>query len=436
MKNRIVHPVFLGIIFKKKTAMSLLYAYFYKSLPILHGIIHILEFICTFSLLIKMIIDPNFFFPDNDDTASGQNLNTSSTETEIFTIIVGGSFFFSAFIPFITVFCLLFILSINVSMFYLFLCFECFRRCNKALFCSKASHRFISLNCNCPCYQARPQLRFGFRFIFLLICLCLRIFVIIGCLILSRSIMKKLAIICGISCIFLIFQFLLDYYHYRVVWHYIPDGDNQERKSLSVKHQRYLPYHLLGHNRSNKIGNKPCKNKTNCKDRQLEHIMIFHANDYQPQLRWSEVKKYTTVNTYIGFHQTTPESAIQIAHSDFLPSLKPPQMLGFGIYFARSLENTFGKARNNGAFICAEIRMGNVKEVVVSQLEEVRNSDQWWNEYDTVYYNHQDETRDEFCIKNSSQIIRWIMTIDEKFDKKIHNYGMYTEFDDTKCGCC
>jgi hypothetical protein len=61
-------------------------------------------------------------------------------------------------------------------------------------------------------------------------------------------------------------------------------------------------------------------------------------------------------------------------------------MLGFGIYFARSMQNIFGKARNKGAFIGAEIRMRNVKEVVIDQLDEVRNTDERWKEYDTVYY--------------------------------------------------
>jgi hypothetical protein len=163
---------------------------------------------------------------------------------------------------------------------------------------------------------------------------------------------------------------------------------------------------------------------------------MFHATDYQPQPRWSEIKSYTKDGIYIGFHQTKPEFAIKIAHSDFKPSMKAPQMLGFGIYFARSLQNTFGKARQGGAFLCAGIRMGKVKEVVFDQLHEVRNSDAWWNEYDTVYYNHRDEKRDEFCIKSSSQIIKWVVAINDEYDQKIHDYGMINEFNDTACGCC
>lgn len=66
---------------------------------------------------------------------------------------------------------------------------------------------------------------------------------------------------------------------------------------------------------------------------------------------------------YVGFHRTTAEAAVMIAHSDFRISNSGKQMLGYGVYFARSISGTLGKARHGGATICAEIQMGRVKEV-------------------------------------------------------------------------
>jgi hypothetical protein len=58
-----------------------------------------------------------------------------------------------------------------------------------------------------------------------------------------------------------------------------------------------------------------------------------------------------------------------------------------------------------------------------------------WEEYDTVYYNHPDDNRDEFCVKSTDQILKWVMVVNEEYDEKVRNYRLDTEFDDTKCGC-
>jgi hypothetical protein len=142
-----------------------------------------------------------------------------------------------------------------------------------------------------------------------------------------------------------------------------------------------------------------------------------------------------SADTYIGFHRTKAQSALFIAHSDFRRSTAIPQMLGFGIYFARSIKNTLGKARFQGAIIAAEIRMGNVKEVTQEELYTVKNTDRWHPEFDTVYYNHENDQRDEFCVYDETQILKWIIVIDEQFDHKSREYGMNQEFDDTKCYC-
>lgn len=61
----------------------------------------------------------------------------------------------------------------------------------------------------------------------------------------------------------------------------------------------------------------------------------------------------------------------------------------------------------------------------------------WHEEYDTCYYNHPDENRDEFVIKDpDSQIVKWVVLVDQPFDPKVQAYGLDTEYQNTGCGCC
>ncbi|CAF1445932.1 unnamed protein product [Adineta ricciae] len=324
-------------------------------------------------------------------------------------------------------------------------CLCCLKSCRElccSLLKAKATHRFFSFNCNCPCYRARPKLRFQMQFAFLIAVSLIRIATIIFCLVIPHHITtKSLAVVVGISFIFLLLNSILDYYHYRIWWHYKPKFVRLEQEiilpntTFSIKHKRYLPYSLLANQRTGQHGDTLCTNDP-CNNRELEHIVIFHSSDYQPQPRWSELKRSNpSSDTYIGFHRTSAHAAAAIAHSDFHRSDKPPQMLGYGIYFARSINNTIGKARFHGAIIAAEIRMGKVKEVTINELSTVRNTDTWHPEFDTVYYNHENDRRDEFCVYDETQILRWIMVVDSQHDDKCSDYGMDEEFDDTKCYC-
>jgi hypothetical protein len=252
---------------------------------------------------------------------------------------------------------------------------------------------------------------------------------------------KSLAGLCGPSWLFLLLIILIQTLHYRVWWHYLPSCDLEAdiREPLSKKHKRYIPYHLLGNNRTMRLGDRQCDDGSICTMRSMEHILIFHLNEHTPQPCWSEVRKIEKHTRehgrYIGFHRTSVEAAVGIAHSDFRISNKPPQMLGFGIYFARSQASTLGKARYAGAVICAEIRMGKVLQVTKDELHTVKNTDAWWEEYDTVYYSHKDNIRDEFCIKSADQILRWIIVVDAEHDSLVSEYNLPREFDDITCGC-
>ncbi|CAF4533459.1 unnamed protein product, partial [Rotaria sp. Silwood2] len=113
-----------------------------------------------------------------------------------------------------------------------------------------------------------------------------------------------------------------------------------------------------------------------------------------------------------------------------------PQMLGHGIYFARSIFHTQFKARRDGAVICAEILMGRVLEIENDELENVSNTNAWHQTFDTIYYRHpRQPLRDEFCIKSNAQILKWVMCIEPPFDTNVERYGLHTEFADTKCRC-
>ncbi|CAF2823856.1 unnamed protein product [Rotaria sp. Silwood2] len=135
-------------------------------------------------------------------------------------------------------------------------------------------------------------------------------------------------------------------YRYVVWWHYRPKCDIRCHFHSS-EHKRYLPYHFVGERRQKDVWrDRPC-NTDPCPNRMLEHIVIFHAGDYKLQPRWHELNAVDLNATYIGFHTTTAQAAVAIAHSDFRPSSSG--MLGSGAYFARSIEDTFGKANSHGA---------------------------------------------------------------------------------------
>jgi hypothetical protein len=258
------------------------------------------------------------------------------------------------------------------------------------------------------------------------------LFRIVASILYSKANYYMLVTLCAGSLIFLLGSLAIDIYHYRVWWHYRPSNDNLSTP-YSLKHRRYLPYHLLGDNRNQMtLGNEPCS-RDPCDNRELEHILIYHHSSHQPQERWVDVSSQT--KTYVGFHRTSADAAVQIAHSDMRLSRTPPQMLGFGIYFARSIKDTGGKARHIGAIICAKIRMGEVRIVEEPELPQVRNTDAWHQQYDTIYYKQASERRDEFCIKSSDQIIEWVMVVEKQGDSKVQTYGLDTEFSDTRCGC-
>ena len=70
--------------------------------------------------------------------------------------------------------------------------------------------------------------------------------------------------------------------------------------------------------------------------------------------------------------------------------------------------------------------------ISAAEIDEVSDTDRWWEHYDTIYYAHENENLDEFCVKSPHQISKWIMVMN---DDRLHRYGLDHEFDNTRCGC-
>ncbi|CAF1312937.1 unnamed protein product [Adineta ricciae] len=328
---------------------------------------------------------------------------------------------------------------------------------------NRALRRIVALDCNCPCYKPRPKLRFFVRFGFLCVVFTLKIIAIALYTSVSSSSNRAndLATVCAFTILCLFSTFLIDVYHYCVWWHYTPFDDKTCCCCRSRKHRRYLPYILIAEYRNEQHwGDRSCTDHP-CLERSLEHIATFHYSSYKPQPRWSDlhkpepsvntVKKSKSGLTYIGFHQTTPQAAVSIAKSEFIPSISG--MLGPGTYFARSLDGTNVKVGRNGGFgawFIAEIDMGKVyvtekrfydtkpgNPFYNAGIHRFVGNGEWHVEYNTCYSIHDDDNLDEFCIKDpTKQILQWVIVIEDSFDRKVKLYGLDTEFDSTECGCC
>ena len=444
--------------------LTYIFSNFYKRLPYLHALV---GFVDMAFALARLVI---YFSPSIDSSNSGQKQYVGRYAAAL---IVD---WLSCIIP--TLLGIFTIIIIFVILYkILAFCLNTWNRDKnreqidtggilRKLLRDKALRRLFIVDCNCPFYRARPKLRFQMRFGLIFAFFILRIVAIslYATAETSGGHGSLLASLCAISLIFIFATLTLDLYRYRVWWYYIPEGD----KSLcgrSSKHERYLPYHMIGAKRDPRtLGDRPCT-RNPCHERKLDHIVVFHGNDYQPQDRWRDIPKppliiYNKDNRpfcmdsrepsnqphYIGFHTTEPSAAISIVKSEFRPGKNG--WLGPGVYFARSVGGTIGKAKSEGgATIVAEMRMGKVYEVEREKIDtgnprfdksvyDYVHKGHWQKDYDTCYMIHPDAFRDEFAIKDAaSQIVKWVVVIDEKFDTKVEAYGLDKEFETTRCGC-
>ncbi len=68
-----------------------------------------------------------------------------------------------------------------------------------------------------------------------------------------------------------------------------------------------------------------------------------------------------------------------------------------------------------------------------ADVNQVSNSIAWWDNYDSVYCSYDQEEYDEFCVKDPTQILEWIVIVED--DDRIRRYGLDKEFQDTCWGC-
>ena len=439
----------------------------YRSLPYLHASLGFLEMVLGIARLAL------FFSPL---TISGRSVSKVYSHQYVSAFIIDWISSIGATLIGLFTILLLFVV--------LFKCCVCsFNGCNRArdsslsevktegllraLLLNEAIRRFLILDCNCPCYKARPKQRFLLRFALLFLFFVLRL-VAIGLYAAAPPGDNDgglLAGLCALSFFFLFLTLALDFYRYCVWWHYTPHGDAQ-CWGRSKKHERYLPYHMVGEERDRRtLGDRPCTDQP-CLERRLDHIAVFHGNDYQPQQRWTEMvkpeyilqedlpKKSSCFKSqeidnqphYIGFHTTTPEAAIGIASSEFHPGKNG--WLGPGVYFARSIAGTIGKAKSiAGAHLIVEIRMGKVYVVEQTAITKKHSKfDQkifdyvhhgaWQADYQTCYMIHELDHRDEFAIRDpKTQIVKWVIVVNQEFDPKVEKYKLPTEFNTTRCFC-
>jgi hypothetical protein len=109
-----------------------------------------------------------------------------------------------------------------------------------------------------------------------------------------------------------------------------------------------------GFMRLEEMGSSKCLAKEACAATDLEHVLKCHSSLHKPHRKCSPCYFFTgRKNYYIGFHQTKPEYAIDIAVTGFKcgkskTERKPgerPSMYGGGIYFARSVDMTDRKGK-------------------------------------------------------------------------------------------
>lgn len=187
---------------------------------------------------------------------------------------------------------------------------------------------------------------------------------------------------------------------YTPLWNKVP------KDGLSGKHIKYISRELVG-----KEACSLMNTYGKCVKRDLEHVVLFHSEGSVPQERWGSLAG-TGASTYFGFHSVPLRTALAIAQLDF--RISRLGILGPGIYFSRAVPS---RTREYAfSIICAEIHMGRVLEVERNDLESRDIFNKLRNDYDAVYYKHEREEMDEFCVKSPEQVLRWIIAVDELHD--------------------
>lgn len=175
-----------------------------------------------------------------------------------------------------------------------------------------------------------------------------------------------------------------------------------------VEQQKFAP-RLVRFMRSIEIDSYFCLLGNFCGSTNLEHILRCHKKLHIPIKKCNPYYCLTCrCNYLVGFHQTDPKFLRSIALNGL--RLGRVGMFGSGIYFARSIADTYGKAQNEGgAIIVALVDMGKMKTVYYANRSITQNNLNFEG-YDSVYAEAGgDLTRDEFVVYSPDRIKSWII---------------------------
>jgi hypothetical protein len=230
------------------------------------------------------------------------------------------------------------------------------------------------------------------RFIaFILACVCANQYSPIG---------LGYAILAGFSLIPAIFLLVVEYLHYHRLWfHYRPDTTSSVKLEYHPDHMRFIPLSITNDQQTSHWQDSRCEKGTGCLSRDLYHVIMYHSGNTKYPPEQTEDNQIV-----VGFHQTSHYAASKIAQEGFKPS--EDGWIGWGTYFATSLNHTEFKANQFGAYICAKVDLGKTKRITDPKSWKSGEN------YDTVYYAHPNGT-DEFCVHNLQQIRSWIIVINQ-----------------------
>lgn len=258
--------------------------------------------------------------------------------------------------------------------------------------------RLSTFTCfTCHCYYERPKAVLHTRMVILSVFLFLRLIgFILGATCANHYPPRAIAytVFAALSFVPSMVTMMLEYRHQHRLWNYFPDGDTS--KDRSQKHLQFLPYSIINDQRTSSWRSSSCKQSESCQSQNLYHILLHHSGSTQYGKGTEKI---------IGFHQTEESAALGISQTGFNSS--EDGMLGPGVYFATCIEHTEFKANRKGAYICAKIKPGEIKET--TSRNKRKNA---LLQCDTVYFRHKHKS-DEFCVRDPERIEEWIIVINQ-----------------------
>lgn len=198
-----------------------------------------------------------------------------------------------------------------------------------------------------------------------------------------------------------ILRYMIDSFFYFYYDMYVPKPLRENKKELDERTKRFMRY--------SEFYSQRCPAGIFCTSTDIEHILKNHDILHSPTTKCDPANWCRGGKGYmIGYHQTLPETALLIAETGFKAGASG--LFGGGIYFARSIDDTFRKAHNFGALICAVVDMGNIKYVTQPEFEITKESLESEG-FNSVYAKAAEGflSKDEFVVYEPERVKKWII---------------------------